>query len=76
MPAGDSAGETIDFVLSHNRDAGARSVSEVGYVARVGGIRSRVINVDGHAAYPQAIRELKASPWTFWSTAFVPLGVR
>jgi len=28
---------------------------------RVGGIRPRVINVDGHAAYPQAIRELKAS---------------
>src|SRR5262245_55310928 len=28
---------------------------------RVGGIRPRVINVDGHAAYSQAIRELKAS---------------
>ena len=28
---------------------------------RVGGIRPRVINVDGHAAYPQAIRELRAS---------------
>jgi transposase, IS6 family len=28
---------------------------------RVGGIPPRVINVDGHAAYPQAIRELKAS---------------
>ena len=28
---------------------------------RVGGIRPRVINVDGHAAYPLAIRKLKAS---------------
>ena len=28
---------------------------------RVAGVRPRVINVDGHAAYPQAIRELKAS---------------
>lgn len=28
---------------------------------RVGGRRPRVINVDGHAAYPRAIRELKVS---------------
>jgi hypothetical protein len=28
---------------------------------RVGGMRPRAINVDGHPAYPQAIRKLKAS---------------
>jgi hypothetical protein len=36
------------------------SISANGLVGR-GRIRPRVIDVDGHAAYPQAIRELKAS---------------
>ena len=55
----DSGGETIDFMLSPKRDAVA--VKHVLQMAlwRVGGRRPRVINVDGHPAYPQAIRELK-----------------
>jgi transposase-like protein len=57
----DSTGETIDFLLSPKRDAVAAKHFLQMAMWRVGGIRPRVINVDGHAAYPQAIRELKAS---------------
>ena len=57
----DSSGETIDFMLSPNRDAVAAKHFLQMTLWRVGGVRPRVINVDGHAAYPQAIRELKAS---------------
>src|SRR5215472_10035312 len=57
----DSTGETIDFLLSPKRDALAAKQFLQMAMWRVGGIRPRVINVDGHAAYPQAIRELKAS---------------
>jgi transposase-like protein len=57
----DSTGETIDFLLSPRRDALAAKYFLQMAMWRVGGIRPRVINVDGHAAYPQAIRELKAS---------------
>jgi len=57
----DSTGETIDFLLSPRRDAVAAKHFLQMAMWRVGGIRPRVINVDGHAAYPQAIRELKAS---------------
>jgi transposase-like protein len=56
-----STGETIDFLLSPKRDAVAAKHFLQMAMWRVGGIRPRVINVDGHAAYPQAIRELKAS---------------
>ena len=46
-------------MLSPKRDAVA--VKHFLQIAlwRVGGRRPRVINVDGHPAYPQAIRELK-----------------
>ena len=57
----DSTGETIDFMLSPKRDAVAAKHFLQMALSRVGGVRPRVINVDGHAAYPQAIRELKAS---------------
>ena len=57
----DSTGETIDFLLSPKRDAVAAKHFLQMAMWGVGGIRPRVINVDGHAAYPQAIRELKAS---------------
>ena len=57
----DSTGETIDFMLSPKRDAVAAKHFLQMALWRVGGVRPRVINVDGHAAYPQAIRELKAS---------------
>ena len=57
----DSTGETIDFLLSPKRDTVAAKRFLQMAMWRVGGIRPRVINVDGHAAYPQAIRELEAS---------------
>src|SRR5215510_6040441 len=57
----DSAGETIDFLPSRKRDAVAAKHFLQMAMWRVGGMRPRVINVDGHATYPQAIRELKAS---------------
>ena len=57
----DSTGETIDFLLSRKRDAVAAKHFLQMAMWRAGGIRPRVINVDGHAAYPQAIQELKAS---------------
>ena len=51
----DSTGETIDFLLSPKRDALAAKYFLQMAMWRVGGIRPRVINVDGHAAYPQAM---------------------
>ena len=48
-------------MLSPKRDAVAAKHFLQMALWRVGGVRPRVINVDGHAAYPQAIRELKAS---------------
>jgi IS6 family transposase len=56
-----SRGETIDFMLSPKRDAVAAKHFLQLALWRTGQIRPRVINVDGHAAYPQAITELKAS---------------
>ncbi len=55
----DSTGETIDFMLSPKRDAVAAKHFLQLALWRSGQIRPRVINVDGHAAYPQAIAELK-----------------
>ena len=53
----DSAGDTIDFLLSPNRDL----VAAKGFLrlALSAGNRPRVINVDGHPAYASAISELK-----------------
>src|SRR5215469_6099218 len=48
-------------MLSPRRDAVAAKNFLRMALWRVGGLRPRVINVDGHPAYPQAIRELKAS---------------
>jgi transposase-like protein len=48
-------------MLSPKRDAVAAKHFLQMALWRVGGLRPRVINVDGHPAYPQAIRELKAS---------------
>ena len=55
----DSTGETIDFMLSPKRDAVAAKHFLQLALGRTGQIRPRVINVDGHAGYPQAIAELK-----------------
>ena len=53
----DSAGDTIDFLLSPNRDL----IAAKGFLrlALKGANRPRVINVDGHPAYASAISELK-----------------
>jgi IS6 family transposase len=57
----DSAGSTIDFPLSPRRDfIAARAFLQLA-VAQAGRIQPRVINVDGHAAYPAAIDDLKRS---------------
>ena len=55
----DSAGQTIDFMLSPRRDAVAAKHFLQRALWRAGQVRPRVINVDGHPAYPQAIAELK-----------------
>ena len=57
----DSAGNTIDFLLSPHRDAIAAKAFLQLAMAQAGRIQPRVINVDGHPAYPAAIRELKES---------------
>ena len=56
----DSTGQTIDFMLSPRRDAVAAKHFLQLALGRTGPIRPRVVNVDGHPAYPQAIAELQA----------------
>ena len=56
----DSAGDTIDFMLSPNRDLTAAKHFLQLALHRTGR-RPRVINVDGHPAYATAITELKQS---------------
>ena len=56
----DSAGETIEFMLSPKRDLIAAKLFL--RLALSSGVPTpRVINVDGHPAYPSAIAELKQS---------------
>src|SRR5215472_13787082 len=56
----DSAGETIEFMLSPKRDPiPAKLFLRLALLA--GGPPPRVINVDGHPAYARAITELKQS---------------
>ena len=54
----DSAGETIEFMLSPKRDLVAAKLF-LRLALSGGGPRPRVINVDGHPAYASAIAELK-----------------
>ena len=54
----DSAGETIEFMLSPKRDLIAATLFLRLALSR-GGPRPRVINVDGHPAYAGAVAELK-----------------
>ena len=56
----DSTGETIDFMLSPKRDLTAAKLFLRLALSGTGGIRPRVINVDGHPAYARAIAELSA----------------
>jgi IS6 family transposase len=56
----DSAGKTLEFLLSSHRDlVAAKGVLQL--VLSAGPVRPRVINVDGHPAYTSAINELKNS---------------
>jgi transposase, IS6 family len=57
----DSAGETIDFMLSPKRDLTAAKLFLRLALSGSGRIRPRVINVDGHPAYARAVTELKGS---------------
>lgn len=57
----DSAGDTIDFMLSPKRDLTAARLFLRWALSGAGGRRPRVINVDGHPAYARAIAELKQS---------------
>jgi transposase, IS6 family len=57
----DSAGDTIDFMLSPKRDLTAAKLFLQLALSGTGGRRPRVINVDGHPAYARAIAELKQS---------------
>jgi IS6 family transposase len=54
----DSADETIEFMLSPKRDLIAAKLF-LRLALSGGGLRTRVINVDGHPAYASAISELK-----------------
>ena len=56
----DSAGETIEFMLSPKRDLVAAKLF-LQLALSGGGVSPRVINVDGHPAYASAISELKQS---------------
>jgi len=55
----DSEGNTIDFMLSPHRDRAAAKHFLQLALWRVRHLRPRVINVDGHPAYPSVTAELK-----------------
>ena len=57
----DSAGNTIEFLLSPYRDAVAAEAFLQLAIAQAGHIQPRVINVDGHPAYPAAVAGLQQS---------------
>jgi IS6 family transposase len=57
----DSVGDTIDFMLSPKRDLTAAKLFLRLALSGSGGMRPRVVNVDGHPAYARAIAELKQS---------------
>src|ERR1700752_791028 len=55
----DSAGETIDFLLTARRDAAAAKRFFRKALAAPGHPRPRVINVDGNPSYPKVVADLK-----------------
>jgi len=57
----DSAGDTIDFMLSPKRDLTTAKLFLQLALSGTGARRPSVINVDGHPAYARAIAELKQS---------------
>jgi transposase, IS6 family len=57
----DSAGNTIDFLLSPSRDlVAAKGILQLA-ITQASRVRPRVINVDGHPAYPAPVADLKHS---------------
>ena len=56
----DSSGATLDFLLSAKQDAVAAQRFLVKALGGANHPAPRVINTDGHAAYPPAIAQLKA----------------
>ena len=61
LPRVDSAGETIDFMLSPRRDVVAAKHFLQMALWRAGEVQPRVINVDGHASYPATMEQWKRS---------------
>jgi transposase-like protein len=57
----DSAGNTTDFLLSPRRDLLAAKAFLQLALGQARHVQPRVINVDGHPAYPVAIADLKRS---------------
>jgi transposase-like protein len=57
----DSAGDTIDFMVSPKRDLTSAEIYLRLALSASGGIRPRVINVDGHPACARAVAELRRS---------------
>jgi transposase-like protein len=57
----DSAGNTIDFLLSPRRNVIAAKAFLQLALGQARHVQPRVINVDGHPAYPVAIADLKRS---------------
>jgi len=56
----DSSGATLDFLLSAKQDAVAAKRFLVKALSGANHPAPRVINTDGHAAYPPAVAQLKA----------------
>src|SRR6201993_4327071 len=56
----DSSGATIDFLLSAKQDAAAAKRFLAKALGGANHPAPRVINTDGHAAYPPAVAQLKA----------------
>jgi len=55
----DSTGATLDFLLSAKQDAAAAKRFLAKALGRANHPTPRVINTDGHAAYPPAVAQLK-----------------
>ena len=56
----DSTGVTLDFLLSAKQDADAAKRFLAKALGGANHPAPRVINTDGHAAYPPAVAQLKA----------------
>ena len=69
----DSAGNTLDFMLSAKRDAGAAERFFRKALNSTHNQSPRVINVDKNAAYPKAIDELQADSTLTKNTKLRPV---